>query len=383
MSDLQLSLIIIGLLVVAGVYLFNLMQERRYRRRMEHAFEREQQEDVLLAPKPSEPVAAEAARIEPSIADAPEEVATQAYSPAREPAVHGPAARAAVEAQGGLAARDSGLPSEPVAPVADYFAQLVGDGLVSGTVLGELAKHLARIGKPARLEVRDGPGAPWHACPADGADVAGPVRVAVQLADRSGPVSQAQLARFRAVVQEAATELGATAVFDEEAAALEAAAELDAFCADNDVAIGLNIIPRGVTGLVGTKLRALAEASGFTLASDGSFHLHDDRGATTIVLASMDGVPFESGSLKMLRSQGVSLVLDVPRVADGRQLFRRMTELARNFAASLDGIVVDDRRAPLNDASLERIAAQIDPIQAALKARGIAPGGPLALRLFS
>jgi FtsZ-interacting cell division protein ZipA len=96
----------------------------------------------------------------------------------------------------------------------------------------------------------------------------------------------------------------------------------------------------------------------------------------------MDGVPFEAGSLKTLRSQGVTLLLDVPRVGEGRQVFRRMTELARHFAAALEGTVVDDKRTPLNQASLEKIARQIDTIQGALKARGISPGGPLALRLF-
>jgi len=35
-------------------------------------------------------------------------------------------------------------------------------------------------------------------------------------------------------------------------------------------------------------------------------------------------------SIKHLRSEGVTLVIDVARVADGRQTFRRMTELARH-----------------------------------------------------
>ena len=386
MSDLQLSLIVIGLLVVAGVYLFNRLQERGYRRRMEHAFEREQKEDVLLTPTAPEPVAPEApvaARIEPSLADAPDDAAPQAPPVTEAFSVSRAEALPVAEARGRTVLREPTLAAAPETPFIDYCAQLIGDGPLSGTVLAELAKQIAGIGKRTRLEVRDAPDALWQGLPDGGGDIVGAVRLAVQLADRTGPLSEAQLARFRELVQTAAAKLGATATFDDEADALDVAAVLDAFCADNDVAIGLNIVPRGVTGLVGTKLRALAEASGFALAADGSFHLHDDRGTTTILLTSMDGVPFEASSLKTLRSQGVSLVLDVPRVGEGRQVFRRMTELARNFAASLDGIVVDDRRAPLNDANLERIAAQIDPIQGALKARGITPGGALALRLFS
>src|SRR5258705_9945734 len=47
MSDLQISLLVAGAVVVAGVYLFNVWQERQFRRRAEHAFAREH-EDVLL-----------------------------------------------------------------------------------------------------------------------------------------------------------------------------------------------------------------------------------------------------------------------------------------------------------------------------------------------
>jgi FtsZ-interacting cell division protein ZipA len=195
-------------------------------------------------------------------------------------------------------------------------------------------------------------------------------------------LSVAQLGRFRELLQAAATELGATVEFDDENAALSAAAELDAFCADHDVAIGLNVVPNETMGLLGTKLRALAESSGFVLAADGAFHLNDERGGALVALMSMDGVPFEAGSLKNLRSYGITLLLDVPRVGDGRQVFRRMTDLARHLATSLDGTVVDDKRTPLEQPSLDKITRQIESIQRALKGRGIIPGGPVALRLF-
>ncbi|MBZ0096156.1 MAG: hypothetical protein K8H75_12415, partial [Sulfuricella sp.] len=47
MSELQISLLAIGLLIVAGVYGFNRFQERKYRRIAEKAFPA-RQEDVLL-----------------------------------------------------------------------------------------------------------------------------------------------------------------------------------------------------------------------------------------------------------------------------------------------------------------------------------------------
>jgi len=47
MSDLQASLLIIGLVVVGGVVAFNWLQQWRLRRRLEHAFG-DKHEDVLL-----------------------------------------------------------------------------------------------------------------------------------------------------------------------------------------------------------------------------------------------------------------------------------------------------------------------------------------------
>ena len=47
MSDLQLSLLVIGVLVVCAVYLYNWLQERRYYRRMQQAFG-SAHDDVLL-----------------------------------------------------------------------------------------------------------------------------------------------------------------------------------------------------------------------------------------------------------------------------------------------------------------------------------------------
>ena len=64
MSDLQISLLAIGVVVIAGVYLFNFVVERGYRRRAEASF-KSAHSDVLL----EVPVASRAApeRVEPRI----------------------------------------------------------------------------------------------------------------------------------------------------------------------------------------------------------------------------------------------------------------------------------------------------------------------------
>src|ERR687893_376924 len=63
MSDLQVSLLIIGVIVVGGVTAFNWFQQWRLRRKLEHAFG-DKHEDVLLR---EDPLREQSARLEPQI----------------------------------------------------------------------------------------------------------------------------------------------------------------------------------------------------------------------------------------------------------------------------------------------------------------------------
>jgi microsomal dipeptidase-like Zn-dependent dipeptidase len=50
---------------------------------------------------------------------------------------------------------------------------------------------------------------------------------------------------------------------------------------------------------------------------------------------------------------------------------------------ALHGTLVDDHQRELSDAQIEKIRQQLKLIQVQMTVRGIAPGTPLALRLFS
>ncbi|HWT28125.1 MAG TPA: hypothetical protein VN084_01330 [Methylophilaceae bacterium] len=50
---------------------------------------------------------------------------------------------------------------------------------------------------------------------------------------------------------------------------------------------------------------------------------------------------------------------------------------------SLSGKLVDDNQRPLGDSQIEKIRQQLKVIHATMVARGIMPGSPGALRLFS
>jgi FtsZ-interacting cell division protein ZipA len=92
---------------------------------------------------------------------------------------------------------------------------------------------------------------------------------------------------------------------------------------------------------------------------------------------------FVPEQMNTLQTGGITLLLDVPRVSDGAQVFDLMLETARNFASALDGVLVDDKRIPLSDAATEKIRAELCAILDKMGTAQIAAGSPRALRLFS
>jgi FtsZ-interacting cell division protein ZipA len=144
----------------------------------------------------------------------------------------------------------------------------------------------------------------------------------------------------------------------------------------------VNVVSSGAP-FAGTKLRGLAEAAGLALREDGMFHAEDDSGATLYTLSNLEAVPFAGEEMKGLATNGITFMLDVPRVVGGPRAFDRMIVLAKQFAGSLGGTLVDDNRAPLSDSALDVIHDKIIEVEQRMASQGLTAGGTQALRLFS
>jgi len=356
MSDLQTSLLVIGGITVAGIYLFNWWQERQFRRRSEQAFAREH-EDVLLDGAPAQ-AADHAARVEPKM-------------PA-EPVAHPASARTAAR-----------VPAFAVAdPIIDYVVEVSLASAVDGTDLHEeLLALAAGWGKPVLVAGYDRASDEWHA--AGNGKQYSQLRFALQMSNRAGCVEPDQLTSFRdAAVKWAARNQG-DAKYPDAAEAHAIAVELDRFCADVDIAIGINVVTRAGNPFSGTKIRALAESAGLKLEPDGVFLAYGERGDARFTLDNHEPMPFVPEQMKTLFTSGITFLLDVPRVEAAVHAFDTMVETARNFAAALDGAMVDDNRNPLSDGAIDTIRNRLKVILAKMDAAQIAAGGERARRLFS
>lgn len=370
MNPLFLGLLAAGVALVAIVILYNWTQERRARRRIESAFR--QPADVLLDRERVEPQlrtqAAAASTAEVETDEEPDDLPPMASEPLGEPL---PDVLPATRAERPGTAPDADIECvvhlEPQQPVR-------GESLADALA--------AEFAKPSRWLGRRGRDLPWQ--PIEGAR-GGPweeLAACLLLANRAGAVSRQDVERFLHEVARAGASLPAAFALPDPAAEAGRGEELDRFCADLDVQVGLTILKSDHGQIAGTRLRGVAEAAGFRLNSTGSFDLQDDNGATLYSLQNYRQEPLTVESLRQLSTPGVVLLLDVPRVADPVRVFDQMRLAAKRMAHTLEGVLVDDNRRPLNDASLASIRAEVHATAVALREANIEPGGPRALRLF-
>ncbi len=371
MSDLQLSLLIIGAVVVVGIVAFNWFQQRRLTRRL-HEGARETREEPTQ-PKVAKPAPA---RIEPKPPPPrPERVAPE-RSPAREPA-----ARVKDEAPPLVAA----LPPLPGVDLAiDYVVALDADEPISAAGLADLhTRAAASTGRRFRVFGFNTARSEWEEAGRLSGGRYPHLRVALQLVRRAGPVDLASLTALCAAAQECAERFGARATCPDVQATLAAASDLDAFCAEVDIAIGVNVIAPAGTKFAGSRIRALAEGAGLRLEPHGVFHYSDGGQQSLFTLDNHEPAPFLPEQVKQLTTGGITLLLDVPRVANGSVALELMLRVAAELAQGLGGALVDDNRVPLTDRSVKAIQQQLAAIHSRMEARGVAPGSARALRLFS
>jgi hypothetical protein len=376
MSDLQLGLLAIGVVVVVGVIVYNRLQETRLRRKADADFG-SRHDDVLLGGGRSlEPLplgdASEAAErrgiprdIEHTLADAVPEPAAPNEASAASPAI---------STQGGPRVLDEAV---------DFIVSVECPGAASGADILKHAETLAHeaMRRPIHWEALDPSHGEWEQ--PSGQKRYRRVRTGLQLASRAGPATEPDIGAFCLGVREIGLALGADLDMPDPEEAVRRAVDLDRFCADVDVQVGLNVVAADAETFPGTKIRALAESAGMQYGKDGRFHRTSEGGGELFGLANLEAMPFHAETMRTLATRGVTILLDVPRAPSAASTFRAYVEFARQAEHSLGGTLVDDNGKPINQAALDSIAMQLEAIHKTMSARGIEPGGPLARRLFS
>lgn len=245
---------------------------------------------------------------------------------------------------------------------------------------GPLLTTLRRIGKPVRAFGKrlDGVWEPLASHPRVSYDQ---VEIGLQLADRNGAVSHDQLDAFCRALYGFAAEEGGAVICPDKQDALKAAKSLDMLCMEVDVLIGLNVISSDSRPFTSEAIHKQAEEARLVLGADGTYQARDAFGHVLFTLANQEETPFPADG-RGLVVHGLTLLFDVPRVADGLAVFDRMTRFGFDLAWRLEGRLVDDNGRAVTEDNLNRDRARLASFYGRMEARGIPAGGERALRLF-
>lgn len=367
-SDFQWALVGIVIVLVVLVLIYNRWQEAKYKRRAEAAFSGDHP-DVLVEGTSKrervEPKLGGLSALEPVAADA-------ALTPIADP---GSAVAAAPHGHAGGTA-------SPVNPETDSVALILADSPIEPDRYHEAigaSQHAMRgiswEGMVSGL---------WRPVPDYDTTRYREMRVGIQLADRSGPVSADLLRRFNDMVSAFAGTVNAVSQREDVKQAEARATEVDHFCADTDVEICINVVGKnGVTFAV-TKVRGLAEAQGMTPLDSGEYVMKDELARVHYVLRNYE--PGQPAGIKHATSgylNGLTFALDLPRTERPVKVFEQMVAHAIKFADVLNGEVVDDNKKVLTANGRKVIADTIATITARMIAKGVEPGSAIALRLYA
>ena len=348
MSELQISLIALGALVILAVVGFNWWQDRRARRKMQDSLPAVD-EDALLA--------------DDAELDAPIE--------RREPGL-GPLGLESVP-------EDEAVHEHVLASEADAVIEAVIELQLAQPMSGEqLLVHLAGLefgrrsvrmllqGEDGTLSVQVGAQRLYTA-----------VQLAVLLANRQGPITAIEWSQIWGKAQALSEKLDASVDGPEQDDVLLKADKLDSMCATLDAQVTLTLVlsqSRPIEDIVNS-----ATAMGFVdqmtqLAWIG------DHGLACFTLSRADQQPLNAG---MSHVDRLTLLLDVPRTPANPVNFGRMLEVGQELARRLGGEVVDDQGRALAPGADVTIDQQLQDLYAQLDAAGLTPGGERARRVFA
>ncbi|AKJ68222.1 cell division protein FtsZ [Pandoraea thiooxydans] len=426
MNELQLGLIGTGIVILLGVVAYNAWQSSKVKRRIprsmkggsqgmvpaaaEHEDERPFIEPSLPAAGKSHPVSAE--RREPTLArtavDAshtpPAEDVPEAPDTAQAPA---PVEEASPAQIADAATHDDGAPksnepSEPkpqasnpkpaapagnaaIAPaVVDERIDCVVNLPLGGTINAErvlpLAQRMRRAGgKAVHVEgwVEDPPH--WELLRSGGRYTQ--LRMAVQLANRAGPLNEVEFSEFISQVQTLADAVDALPELPDMMETVGKARDLDSFAAQCDAQLSVNVLSDGAPWSA-NYIQAVATQDGLLLSRDGTRFVKLDTRQNPVFTLQFGDTNFLRDDLTYKGGDLITLLLDVPVADEDLLPFRLMCDYAKSIGQRIGGRVVDDQRRLLPEAALTGIETQLMSLYARLEQRGLPAGTLSTRRLF-
>ena len=350
MSELQIGLMALGVVLLLGVLAYNWWQDRRVRRQMQEQFP-QTDEDPLLGGLPP----AGASRKEPGLATI--------LASAADTAVAGPDAF-------------SDDPADEVDAVCEAVIDIVFTLPVPANQLADaLSTLLPGSGKPVRYFCELPSGRHYAGLPAGESCCS--LQIAVLMANRNGALTAIEWSTLWTAAQSLAERFDGAVEGPEQDEVVQQAQVLDTLCAGLDAQVGLALQlsqPRSAD-----TLRDTLTDAGFARVGQNMAWVAETGAARFTLLFDGQAVP-EAGGASVSR---LDFLLDLPNTPADSQAFSRMASVGRDLAQRLDAFLVDDQGRPVTNGSDATIDKQLAAMYDQLVQAGFEPGSVRASRLFS
>lgn len=389
MSTLQVSLAILGGLVLAGVVAYNTWVTRRSAPRTAREATGTSASGENASPEhtgePKSSVAggfAEDGRIEPVLGEDPadDHVPTTEGLP-NEGAAPGPAVfPAAVPV---TLSQVVHAPEKRLDALIDVIAPLLLEAEVSGEALLAALPGSRRVGsKPFAVEAQRADSDEWEG-PRPGQRYRS-LQAGVQLANRSGPLNDIEFSEFVVKTQAFADAVGASPDFPDMRAEVGRARELDTFASGHDAQLGFTLRARRAAWSPGYVAQCAAKLGFVAGALPGRMVLAGSvAGHAPILVLAFDPQAAMADDPEQSALREVALSLEVTHVPRAEQPFVRMRQAAAALAETMDGVITDDGGQPLSSDTMDHIGADLENLYDALDSHDLSAGSAQARRLFS
>jgi FtsZ-interacting cell division protein ZipA len=412
MSTLQVSLAIIGGLVLAGVIAYNAWVARQNEPRTARDTVPGSSENPASGFDSAAARAAEAAdpfsdeRIEPVLGEpvAPFESAEQsplapmttegtdaaerADAPASASSASlSPAAPAPVQAKVGASLKSALSAAAERKPkldaLIDVITPIAPESAVSGDAVLAAMPSTRRVGsKPFAVEGLSDINGEWES-PRPGQRYH-MLQAGVQLANRAGALNDIEFSEFVAKAQAFADAIGAATDFPDMRGEVARARELDAFASGHDAQLGFTLRARRSAWSPGYVAQHAARAGFVPGSLPGRMVLPgSEAGQAPILSLTFDAHAAMAEDPEKSALRQVALSLEVTHVPRSEQPFVRMRQAAMALAESMEGVVTDDAGQPLSTDTMDVIGADLESLYDALDSHDLSAGSPQARRLFS
>ena len=402
MNNLQITLIVIGLVFIGLVLLYNWWQDQQAQKRLNRHFNQSDSDPLLdgqagnqnrTAPLQSTPRVISNHSDGPSLrqvdelqddepkmsfgpvyddSDDSHDETSVAVAPTTQPLA--PEAKASqVERPQRVAATDELGPD----PMTEAVVDLRFEQAVSGrAIIEQVMRFPAADDKPIRYFAETEDGAYHAVIRPDVMYVA--LQMAVLMSNRLGPLQDVHWSAAMMIADEMAQQFDA----DVEAPSFKdienRALDLDDLCASLDAQVGLTLLLEGPQPI--RSVAEIARKRGFVEYRQTLAWLNNQGVACFYML--FDGLALnqvESASVER-----VELLLDVPNSPVDEHAFGKMVGAARDLAALLRASIVDDHNQPLeHDDLVVSVDAQIYEIYQRLEESGLSASSERARRVFS